>query len=99
MYHHRRANPFAYLIPVLIALYAIGQVITFYACAVDGGIARRVLREEGYTEIVLGTYAWTGCPKDDLFRRQFHAQHGLSVVDGVICCAGTAWDLTCDVRH
>ena len=55
------------------------------ACS-DGDTAKRILSENGYTEIETNGFAWLSCSKDDTFKTSFRAkspsgQH----VKGAVC--------------
>lgn len=93
-----KLHPLRFLVLLAIAGFVLYEVVTWYACVVSDTTMQRVLGEEGYSDIELGTYAWDGCPKGDMFRRGFRASRSGRVVEGAVCCSGTFVHL-CDVRH
>ncbi len=64
-------------------------------CAVDEDRAHRILRQAGYTDVVLKGYAWFGCGKDDTWQTEFTATGPSGhPVKGEICCGTFLKDCT-----
>lgn len=68
----------------LLVLVALGLC----AGCTSKGTTERVLQEQGYTNVVAGSYDWFGCGKGDTFATKFTATSpaGKSV-NGVVCSA------------
>lgn len=48
--------------------------------------AKRVLEQQGYTEVITGGYGWFACSKSDNFSTKFKAKSPSGVpVSGVVC--------------
>lgn len=78
----------------------MATMLTLSACS-DEETSRRILEDEGYTEIRLDGYAFWGCGEDDTFRTSFTAIRetptGPRDVEGVVCC-GVLKDCTVRLR-
>lgn len=80
-------------------LIAILMMFSLASCT-DEETSRRVLEDEGYTDIEIGGYAMFACSEDDNYRTSFTAvrvtpsgEH--RVVTGAVCCG--LWK-NCTVR-
>lgn len=70
----------------IIALFFC--VITF-SCT-DGDNATRILKEQGYTNIVITGHGFWSCSKDDIFSTEFSAVSPTGItVKGVFCSGFT----------
>jgi hypothetical protein len=53
----------------------------------DEDSTRRILTSQGYTDIKIEGYSFTGCSKDDGVRTEFTARSPIGTyVQGVVCC-------------
>lgn len=68
------------------------------ACSVDDGTARRVLEDEGYTDIVLLGWTPLACSSSERRSGGFRATRDGRHVEGVVCCGGYLFG-DCTVRH
>lgn len=68
-----------------IALIALGAALALSACTSPSD-ADRVLRQQGYTNVSTGGYAWMSCGEDDSVRTRFTATapNG-EPVNGAVC--------------
>ncbi|AFN39341.1 hypothetical protein F485_gp199 [Aeromonas phage CC2] len=67
-------------------IIAILAVLSLSACT-DADGARRVLTQNGYTNVHVGGYAWFSCSEKDTFATKFTAVNKASgqVVNGAVC--------------
>lgn len=73
-------------------------ILLFLACT-DTDRSRRILYEEGYTNIVMEGHAWMGCHRDDQYCTAFHATGPKGdYVEGVVGCGPQSCDSSCTVR-
>lgn len=64
-------------------------VLAVTACTDPAG-ATKVLTDNGFTDISVGGYSWTGCGRDDMYATEFSATSPAGKrVNGVICAG--AW--------
>lgn len=68
------------------------------ACSVDDGTARRVLEDEGYTDIELLGASPLACSSSENRSGGFRATRDGRHVEGVVCCGGFLFG-DCTVRH
>lgn len=70
---------------LMIALFTL--VWAAVCGCTDADETRRVLRAQGYSNIVTGGHAWFACSEDDEVRTKFVADNPKGVrVSGVVCC-------------
>ena len=66
-------------------LIVLAALLSIAACS-DEQTARRVLEEQGFTEVRTTGWSWFGCGKDDTFSTGFEAKSPRgSSVSGVVC--------------
>lgn len=64
---------------------AAAAALLVAACQ-DEATALRALRVQGFTDVVLTGYAWSGCGRDDTFHTGFRAKAANGeTVEGVVC--------------
>lgn len=59
-------------------------ILSIVACTNDVSRVERLLRREGYTQIVVGGYSVLGCG-DDAFSNHFSARKNGEYVQGYVC--------------
>ncbi len=79
--------------PAQLTLCAVLLGISLSSCTATER-ARRVLVNEGYTDIVLDGAAPFACSQGDYFSDEFYAMRGTVLIEGVVCCGF----YTCEVR-
>ena len=80
-----------------IVILALVGCIMGIGCKVSDGRARRVLDDQGFTDVKLGGDAWWSCGKDDSETRSFTAINARGQrIEGVVCCG--VWGKACTVR-
>lgn len=66
-------------------------------CGVDREEGTRALKAAGFTDVVIGNYAWWRCSKGDAYASHFVATNPVGKrVSGYICCG--SWGKGCTVR-
>lgn len=82
----------------LFAAFFVFMTLFQVANCTDEPEARRVLADEGYSDVRFTGYAWGACSKDDTSHTGFRARAPSGRdVEGVVCCGALL--KACTVRH
>jgi len=85
-------------VTILAVTLWLALIVTGAASCTDQDEARRVLDDEGYTDVRFTGYAFAACSKDDTSHTGFVAKNAKGKeVEGVVCC-GLLFK-ACTVRH
>lgn len=78
---------------------AIVFALLALACTDEPG-ARRILEDQGYTDVELTGFSWFSCSEDDQIRTGFYAKSQSGrVIRGTVCCGLILKDCTVRVSR
>lgn len=64
----------------------ISLILGFILACIDDQSTRRVLTQQGYSDIEITGYRWFGCSKDDWYHTGFKAKSSSGLdLTGVVC--------------
>lgn len=83
----------------IVVLLLIIVILMLTGC--DGKAdAKRVLEEEGYTQVEMTGYRWTGCSEDDFYHEGFKATTVAGRrVSGVVCGGNSLFGKSWTIRR
>lgn len=70
---------------LVIVLIIWASLLFSGSCNISSPVARRLLAQEGVTDVLLGGHAYFSCGKDDTFSIRFSGTKNGMAVKGAIC--------------